>query len=366
LDHGSSVILMSHLGRPDGKRSEKDSLKPVSVELEKVLGKKVHFLNDCIGKEVEDFCKNLKPGDVVLLENLRFHVAEEGKIVDEKTGAKIEASKEEIQEFRRSLSSLGDVFVNDAFGTFHRAHSSMVGVSLLQRASGFLVKKELDAFSKVLDSPQRPLLAILGGAKISDKLLMIDHLLSNVDEMIIGGGMAYTFKKECFGINIGKSIYDKDNVKTVKDAVEKAKAKGVKLHFPVDYITADKFDEHATVGHADDSTGIPDGWQGLDCGEKSRKEFADVIGRAKTIVWNGPLGVFEFENFAGGTKAAMESVVEATKKGCITVIGGGDTATCCAKWKTEDKVTHVSTGGGVSLMLLEGKALPAIGALSDK
>eukprot|EP01088_Endostelium_zonatum_P019888 TRINITY_DN707_c0_g1_i1.p1 TRINITY_DN707_c0_g1~~TRINITY_DN707_c0_g1_i1.p1 ORF type:complete len:424 (-),score=140.60 TRINITY_DN707_c0_g1_i1:149-1420(-) len=369
LKQGASVVLMSHLGRPDGKRVEKDSLKPVAAELEKLLGTSVQFLDDCVGPEVEKACSadNLKPGQVVLLENLRFHLEEEGAITDEKTGKKSqEAKPEELQKFRESLSKLGDIYVNDAFGTFHRAHSSMVGVTLETRATGFLVKKELDAFNKVLSSPERPLLAILGGAKVSDKVKMIDHLLDNVDEMIIGGGMAYTFKKECFGIEIGNSLFDSKSQQVVHDALAKAKAKGVKLHLPVDYVTADKFAEDANVGEADDTTGIKQGLQGLDVGPKSREEFAQAIKRAKTIVWNGPMGVFEMEKFSAGTKSMMDAVVERTKEGAVTVIGGGDTATCCAKWKTEDKVTHVSTGGGVSLMILEGKKLPAIGALSDK
>jgi len=369
LNQGASVVLMSHLGRPDGKKVDKYSLKPVASVLEKLLGTKVQFLPDCVGEEVEKACsaETLKPGQVVLLENLRFHLAEEGVIKDEKTGQKTaEAKPEEIEKFRASLSKLGDVFVNDAFGTFHRAHSSMVGVTLQDRATGFLVKKELDAFNKVLSKPERPVLAILGGAKVSDKVKMIDHLLDNVDEMIIGGGMAYTFKKECYGVEIGNSLFDAKSQQVVHDAVNKAKTKGVKLHFPTDYVTADKFAEDANVGSADDTTGIKQGLQGLDVGPKSREEFAQAIKRAKTIIWNGPMGVFEMEKFAEGTKSMMDAVVERTKEGAVTVIGGGDTATCCAKWKTEDKVTHVSTGGGVSLMILEGKKLPAIGALSDR
>ena len=360
---------MSHLGRPDGKKVEKDSLKPVAAELEKLLGTKVQFLDDCVGPEVEKACsaESLKPGSVVLLENVRFHLEEEGSIKDEKTGkTTAEAKPEDVKKFRESLSKLGDIFVNDAFGTFHRSHSSMVGVTLETRATGFLVKKELEAFDKVLANPERPVLAILGGAKVSDKVKMIEHLLDNVDEMIVGGGMAYTFKKECFGIEIGNSLFDAKSTQVVHDAIKKAKEKNVKLHFPVDYVTADKFSEDANVGSADDSTGIQPGLQGLDVGPKSREDFAQAIKRAKTIIWNGPMGVFEMEKFAAGTKSMMDAVVERTKEGATTVIGGGDTATCCAKWKTEDKVTHCSTGGGVSLMILEGKKLPAIGALSDK
>jgi len=240
----------------------------------------------------------------------------------------------------------------------------MVGVKLI-RAAGFLVQKELQHFSEILRDPKRPFLAILGGAKVSDKIKVINNLLDVVDEMIIGGGMAYTFKKVAEHKNIGNSLFDEGGAKIVEGLVEKANKKGVKMHFPVDYITANKFSKDAEVGYAtDEEGGIPDGWMGLDIGPKSREIFAEVVGRASTIIWNGPMGVFEFDNFAAGTKAVMDAMVEATKRGAITVIGGGDTATCAAKWGTEDKVTHVSTGGGVSLMLLEGEELPAIAALS--
>lgn len=365
LDHGGSVVLMSHLGRPEGRYNAKNSLKPVAEETEKLLKRPVKFLPDCVGPEVEKACSELKPGDVVLLENLRFHIEEEGEGKDEQ-GNPVTADPAAVEKFRDSLSKLGDVFVNDAFGTFHRAHSSMVGIKLETRAAGFLVNAELRAFAKVLDNPKRPLLAILGGAKVSDKIQMINNLLDKVDEMIIGGGMAYTFKKVVFGVKIGESLFDKEGAKIVQEAVDKAKKNNVKLHFPIDYVIADKFDKDANVGAADDSTGIPDGWQGLDCGPKSRELFAEVIARAETIVWNGPLGVFEFDNFAAGTKAVMDAVVKATANGKTTIIGGGDTATCCKIWNTEDKVTHVSTGGGVSLMLLEGKKLPAVDGLSSK
>jgi len=363
LDHGASVVLMSHLGRPDGLVKPEFSLRPVAEALNGLLGRQVRFLSDCVGPEVEEVCSKLSPGDVVLLENLRFHIEEEGTGIDEH-GKKATADKEAVQRFRASLTRLGDVYINDAFGTCHRPHSSMVGIDL-PRAAGFLVKKELQHFAEILEAPARPFLSILGGAKVSDKILMINNLLDKVDEMIIGGGMAYTFKKVCFGVKIGSSLFDEGGAKVVEGILEKAKRNNVKLHFPVDYVTADRFHKDAQVGEANDETGIPDGWQGLDCGPKSRELFAEVITRAKTIVWNGPLGVFEFPNFEQGTRSALDAAVTATKNGTITVIGGGDTATCCEKWDAMDKVTHVSTGGGVSLMLLEGQELPAISALSD-
>jgi phosphoglycerate kinase len=365
LDRGASVVLMSHLGRPDGKPSDKYSLRPVSAKLQELIGRPVRFLDDCVGPAVEKSCSALKPGEITLLENLRFHIEEEGAIKNEKTGEKTKADPAKVAEFRCSLTKLGDVYINDAFGTAHRAHSSMVGVNLRQRAAGFLMKKELDAFAQVIDNPKRPLLAILGGAKISDKIQLIDHLLDRVNEMIIGGGMAYTFKKVCFGVAIGDSLFDAAGAKIVADLLKKAQAKGVQIHLPVDYVIADKFAEDAQVQAATDASGIPAGWQGLDCGPETRKRNAEVIARAKTIVWNGPLGVFEFKNFAAGTKSAMDAVVQATKRGAVTVIGGGDTATAAAQWRTDTQVTHCSTGGGASLELLEGKQLPGIAALSD-
>jgi len=259
---------------------------------------------------------------------------------------------------------LGDVYVNDAFGTAHRAHSSMVGVCLEKRAAGFLMKKELQYFAKALENPERPFLAILGGAKVKDKIQLIESMLDKVNEMIIGGGMAYTFLKVLNNMKIGNSLFDAEGSQIINKLMEKAKANKVQIHLPVDFITADKFDENATVGAANLADGIPDGWMGLDVGQESVKQFKEVIARAKTIVWNGPVGVFEWAKFASGTKAVMDAVVEATKKGTTTIIGGGDTATCCAKWDTEDKVSHVSTGGGASLELLEGKTLPGVAALS--
>ncbi|CAH0764945.1 unnamed protein product [Bemisia tabaci] len=280
-------------------------------------------------------------------------------------GIKIKASSEAVKAFRESLRKLGDVYVNDAFGTAHRAHSSMMGEGFDQRASGFLMKKELTYFAKALDNPEKPFLAILGGAKVADKIQLIENLLDKVSEMIIGGGMAYTFLKESKGMQIGTSLYDAEGAKIVKKLLDKAEANKVKIYLPVDFVTADKFSEDAATGSATVESGIPEGWMGLDVGPKSRELFTEPILRAKVIVWNGPAGVFEFPNFANGTKAIMDAVVKATTQGSTTIIGGGDTATCAAKWNTEDKVSHVSTGGGASLELLEGKILPGVAALSD-
>uniref|UniRef100_A0A667Z0V8 Phosphoglycerate kinase n=1 Tax=Myripristis murdjan TaxID=586833 RepID=A0A667Z0V8_9TELE len=359
LDHGAkAVVLMSHLGRPDGTpMPDKYSLEPVAAELKTLLGKDVTFLKDCVGPEVEAACANPAAGSVILLENLRFHVAEEGKGKD--------AAGNKIDAFRASLSKLGDIYVNDAFGTAHRAHSSMVGVNLPQKAAGFLMKKELDYFAMALEKPQRPFLAILGGAKVKDKIQLINNMLDKVNEMIIGGGMAFTFLKVLNNMEIGTSLYDEEGAGIVKDLMAKAEKNGVKITLPVDFVTADKFDEKATTGTATVAAGIPAGWMGLDCGPESSKAYAAAVERAKQIVWNGPVGVFEWDNFSRGTKNLMDKVVEVTKKGCITIIGGGDTATCCAKWNTEDKVSHVSTGGGASLELLEGKVLPGVDALSS-
>ncbi|KAJ6596058.1 Phosphoglycerate kinase [Pseudolycoriella hygida] len=366
LDKGAkSVVLCSHLGRPDGNKNAKYTLAPVADELKTLLQKDVKFLNDCIGAEVEAACKDPAPGSIILLENLRFYVEEEGKGVDA-NGAKVKADPAKVKAFRESLQKLGDVYINDAFGTAHRAHSSMMGEGFAQRAAGLLMNKELTYFSKALDNPPNPFLAILGGAKVADKIQLIENLLDKVNEMIIGGGMAYTFLKVLNGMEIGGSLFDEEGAKIVQNLVDKAKKNNVQLHFPVDFVTADKFAENATVGSATVEQGIPVGWMGLDIGPKSRELFSAPVLRAKVIVWNGPSGVFEFENFAHGTKNLMDNVVQATKNGCITIIGGGDTASCCAKWNTESLVSHVSTGGGASLELLEGKTLPGVAALSDK
>lgn len=365
LDQGASVILMSHLGRPDGQRVEKFSLKPVADKLAELLGKPVKFLSDCVGAEVEAACAAVKPGEVVLLENLRFHLEEEGKRKNE-DGTSTKADPEKVATFRASLTKLGDVFVSDAFGTAHRAHSSVVGVALPDKVAGFLMQKELDAFAAVLDHPKRPLLAILGGAKVADKIPLISNLLDKADEIIIGGGMAYTFKKIISGMAIGNSLFDPEGAKIVTELMAKAKEKGVQIHLPVDFICADKFAPDAEIRESDDTAGIPEGWMGLDVGPKSRALFAEVIGRAKTIIWNGPAGVFEFDRFAEGTKSMADAVAASTAAGAISVVGGGDTATAAKKFKVADKVSHCSTGGGASLELLEGKSLPGVAALDEK
>jgi len=372
LEQGASVVLASHLGRPDGQKVAKFSLKPVAVELEKLLGQPVAFAEDCIGLATEAQAKSLKPGQVLLLENLRFYLEEEGKVKIKQadgTETKVTADPVKVVAFRESLSKLGDIYVNDAFGTAHRAHSSVVGLNLKEKAAGFLMEAELKAFAKVIESPARPLLAILGGAKIADKIPLINNLLEKSDEIIIGGGMAFTFKKVLEGMAIGNSLFDAEGAKIAQHLFDKAKAKGVKITLPVDFITADRFPgspaDIAAVqaGVADDQSGIPAGWMGLDAGPKSRELFAQVIGRAKTIIWNGPPGVFEVEQFAEGTKAMAAAFAQATASGAITVVGGGDTATAAKKFKIVDKVTHCSTGGGASLELLEGKVLPGVAFL---
>ncbi|NLB64128.1 MAG: phosphoglycerate kinase [Fibrobacter sp.] len=369
LDQGAAVILMSHLGRPNGEKVPAFTMAPVAEALSSLLKKPVKFLENCVGPEVEAECAQAQPGDVILLENLRFHIEEEGsaKVKNaDGTTSKVKADPTKVAEFRASLTKLADVYVNDAFGTAHRDHSSMTGVQLPQRASGYLMKKELDAFSEVLDNPKRPFLAILGGAKVADKIQLIDNLLDKADEIIIGGGMAFTFKKVIDSISIGNSLYDEEGAKIVPDIMKKAAEKGKKIILPVDYICGDKFAADAQIQLATDATGIPDGWMGLDVGEKSTELFVNSILKSKTIVWNGPAGVFEFEAFEKATKAMADAIIKATADGATTVIGGGDTATAAKKYGADKKVTHTSTGGGASLEYLEGKVLPGVAALSDK
>ncbi len=365
LDGGGSIVLMSHLGRPDGKRVEKYSLRPVAAKLQELLGRPVTFLEDCVGPEVEATCAALQPGGVILLENLRFHIEEEGKCKNE-DGTSTKADPEKVKAFRASLTKLGDVYANDAFGTAHRAHSSVVGVDLPERVAGFLMQKELDAFAAVIDSPQRPFLAILGGAKVADKIPLIRNLLDKADEIIIGGGMAYTFKKVLENMPIGDSLYDPEGAKIVPELMEKAAARGVKIHLPVDFVCADKFAPDAETTIAEDSAGIPEGWMGLDVGPKTRDQFDEVIARSKTIVWNGPAGVFEFDKFCEGTKRMGLAIACATAGGAVSVVGGGDTATAAKKFGVVNQVTHASTGGGASLELLEGKTLPGVASLCEK
>ncbi|XP_023975552.1 LOW QUALITY PROTEIN: phosphoglycerate kinase 1-like [Physeter macrocephalus] len=355
------VIQLADLGLPDSvPMPDKYSWQPVAVELKSLLDKDVLFLKDCVGPEGEKACADTAAGSLILLENLRFHVEEEGKGKDA-SGNKVKAEPAKIEAFQASLSKLGDVYVNDAFGTANRAHSSMVGVNLPKNVGGFLMKKELNYFAQALESPERPFLAIkLGRAKIADKIQLINNMLDKVREMIIGGGMAFTFLNVLINMEIGTSLFDEEGSKIIKDLISKAEKNDVKITLPVDFVTADKFDENAKTGQATMPSGIPAGWMGLDCGPESSKRYAEAVARAEQIMWNGPVGVFEWEAFARGTKALMDEVVKATSRGCITIIGGGDIVTCCAKWNKEYKVSHVSTGCGASLELLEGKVLPVV------
>merc|ERR1712232_596669 len=288
----------------------------------------------------------------------------EGKGVD-KDGNKAKADKEAITAFRAFIAKLADIFCSDAFGTAHRDHSSMMGDGYKIKCSGFLMTKELDAFGKVLDNPARPLLAILGGAKVSDKIQLIKNLLDKVNIMIVGGGMAFTFLKVLNGVDIGGSLFDEEGAEIVGEIMDKAKEKGVEIVLPVDFIVSSKFGEDGEIKSADAKSGIPEGFMGLDCGPESIARNAEAIAKAKTIIWNGPMGVFEMKSFETGTKSMTDKIVEVTKTGTITVIGGGDTATACKKYDTEDKVTHCSTGGGASLESLEGKTLPGVTTLAD-
>lgn len=359
-----AVILASHLGRPNGEVNDKYSLGPVAEELAVLLKKPVKFLNDCVGPEVEAAVNSGSDGEVFLLENLRFHIEEEGS--SKVDGKKVKADAADVEKFRKQLTALADVYINDAFGTAHRAHSSMVGVELPQRAAGFLMAKELEYFAKALENPVRPFLAILGGAKVSDKIQLIDNLLDKVDLLIVGGGMAFTFKKVIDGMLIGDSLFDEEGAKNVEHLVAKAKKNGVEIVLPVDFVTADKFDKDANASTATQEEGIPDHWMGLDAGPKSNELFAETVAKAKTIVWNGPPGVFEFDKFATGTKSLLDAAVKSAEAGNTVIIGGGDTATVAKKFGVVDKLSHVSTGGGASLELLEGKELPGVSAISEK
>ena len=378
LDMGAkAVILMSHLGRPDGKPNKKFTLEPVAKRLGELMGKEVKFLHECTGIIVEESCRNPPHGSIILLENVRFHAEEEGKGIKHATGCpgkkcgdactKFKPSEKEIDSFRSSLAQLGDVYVCDAFGTAHRAHSSMVGMQgKMPCVAGLLVGKELKAFSQVVgENVSRPLTAIVGGAKISDKVLVIENLIKQSDAIIICGGMAYTFLKECSGMSIGKSLYDKKGAELAPKLVEQAKAKGCKLVFPCDWLCGQDFCNDQETKLVTQEEGIPDDWEGMDCGPESMKLFRDQVMESKTVVWNGPAGVFEFDNFSKGTKALLDAVAELAQSGGKGIIGGGDSATAAAKWDMEDKVTFVSTGGGASLELLEGKILPGIAALDD-
>ena len=337
----------------------------MAAGLAKLLGRPVLFLDDCVGPAVEAACARLAPGRVVLLENLRFHLEEEGKVKEE-DGTTRKADPAAVAAFRASLSRLGDIYVNDAFGTAHRAHSSIVGVALPEKAAGFLMEAELKAFAAVLEHPRRPLLAILGGAKIADKIQLIDNLLEKANAIIIGGGMAFTFRKVSDGMAIGSSLFDPEGAKIIPELQAKAKARGVELILPEDFVCGDKFAADAATRTVGEDAGIPDGWMGLDDGPKSAQRYRAAVLRAGTIVWNGPPGVFEFDRFASASRAMAEAMAEATADGATTVIGGGDTATAAKKFGVEDKVTHCSTGGGASLEYLEGKTLPGVAFLESR
>jgi phosphoglycerate kinase len=367
IDDGGSCILMSHLGRPEG-RMEKYSLKPVLPVLEKLIGKKVLFADDCLGESAKNMAAALKPGEILMLENVRFYPEEEGKPIlpetatdEEKKTAKAEL-KAKQKEMARTLATYADVYVNDAFGTAHRAHATTAVVADYfpkdKIMFGFLINSELAAMDKVLHNAQKPFTAIMGGAKVSDKIMLIENLLNRVDNLIIGGGMTYTFIKAQGG-KIGKSLCEEDKLDLALKILELAKEKKVNLYLPVDSLNADKFENEANtnVTAADD---VPEGWLGLDIADKTIKEFTGVIEKSKTILWNGPMGVFEMEKFSKGTTAIAKAIAEATAKGAFTLIGGGDSVAAINKNGLADKVSYVSTGGGAMLEYMEGKKLPGI------
>ena len=347
LEQGARIILCSHLGRPKGEVKKEFSLAPVAKRLKELLpGVNIYFASDCIGEEAERKAAALKDGEILLLENLRFHKEEE----------------KNDPEFAKKLASLAEIYVSDAFGTVHRAHASTAGVAAyLPAVAGFLIGKELSIMGGALESPERPFVAILGGAKVADKIGVITNLLNKCDTLLIGGGMAYTFFK-AMGYEIGDSLLDAESIDLAKQLMETAKEKGVKLLLPVDTVVAKAFAadaEHMIVS----ANAIPAGWQGLDIGEKTRELFAAEIKNAKTVIWNGPMGVFEFPEFAKGTEAVAKACAEC---GGTTIIGGGDSASAVKKLGYADKMTHISTGGGASLEFLEGKVLPGVAALNDK
>jgi len=363
IGKGAKVILASHLGRPDGKVVESLRLAPVAAALGKLLGKPVASTSDCVGAEVEAAVSALKDGDVLLLENLRFHIEEEGKVKLE-DGTKVAASKEDIAAFRAGLTKLADLYVNDAFGTAHRDHSSITGLDL-PRASGYLMKKELDFLGDAVENPKRPFVAIIGGSKISGKIDVIKAMLPKVDKLIIGGGMGFTFAK-AQGKEIGKSLCELDKVPLAAELIAQA---GDKLVLPSDVLVTTKLDFGGrTLGATKyvSVNEIPADQEGVDIGPKTVEIFSEIIKGAKTVLWNGPAGVFEIDESAKGTFAIANALAEATANGACTVVGGGDSASAIKKAGLSKKVTHVSTGGGASLEYLEGKALPGVVALTDK
>ena len=347
LEDGGAVVLMSHLGRPKGAE-DKFSLKHISDKVSEIIGVEVNFADNCVGEVAEKAAADLKMGEVLLLENLRFHDEEK---------------KGDVQ-FAENLSKLGDVYVNDAFGTAHRAHASTTIVAQFfpeNKCFGNLLAKEIESIKKVLEDSEKPVLAILGGAKVSSKITVIENILDKVDHLIIGGGMSFTFIKAQGG-KIGNSICEDDKMDLALDILNKAEAKNVKVHIPVDVIAADDFSNDANTQICDINA-IPDGWEGVDAGPKSREIFDKVVKDSKTILWNGPLGVFEMESFAGGTIALGNSIAEATKNGTFSLVGGGDSVAAVKQFGFADKVSYVSTGGGAMLESLEGKTLPGINAI---
>ncbi len=347
LADGGSCVLMSHLGRPKEGPEEKYSLKHTIKTAERLLNTRVQFTSDCIGSETEAKSAGLKAGEVLLLENLRFHKEEEKGDV----------------EFAKKLSKLGDVYVNDAFGTAHRAHASttIVAQFFKEKCAGYVMAAELENAKRVMEKASKPFTAIMGGAKISDKILIIEKLLNKVDHLIIGGGMAYTFFK-ALGGSIGNSLVEDDKLELARNLIQQAKAKGVELHLPIDSTIADKFDAEANIEIAS-NLNIKSGWMGLDIGPQSSQVFSEVVLKSKTILWNGPMGVFEMKKFENGTRAIAEAVVKATEMGAFSLIGGGDSAAAVAKFNFNDKVSYVSTGGGALLEYFEGKTLPGVKAL---
>ena len=347
LDNDCKVILCSHLGRPKGQVKKEFSLAPVAKELSRLLGKEVKLADDIIGESAKTLTANMKNGDIVLLENVRFDAREEAN----------------DPEFAKELASLAEVYVNDAFGTAHRAHSSTAGVAAyLPAVSGFLMEKEINFLGTALENPERPFVAILGGKKVSDKIGVIDSLLEKVDTLMIGGGMAYTFFKS-MGYNVGNSICELDKLDLAKELMEKAKAKGVKLMLPVDTKVGKEFKED-TESKVVPYTQIPDGWEGFDIGTEKIKMYEEELKKAKTVIWNGPVGLFEFDQFAVGTNSLAKCL--GSLEGVTTIIGGGDSAAAIEKLGIGDKFTHISTGGGASLEFLEGKKLPGVECLLDK
>lgn len=349
LEAGASLVLMSHLGRPKDGPTDKYSLRHIIPALEKLIGKSVQFANDCIGAEASEKAVALQPGEILLLENLRFYKEEE---------------KGDIG-FAEKLSKLGNVYVNDAFGTAHRAHASTAVMAQFfsEKAAGFVMAAEIENAKKVLDSAQKPYVAIMGGAKVSDKILIIENLLDRIDHLIIGGGMAYTFWKAKGGV-IGNSLLEEDRLETCLRILELAKEKGVEVHLPMDSTIADAFSNEAQKTNCE-SKEIPAGWMGLDIGQKAMQDFREVVLKCKTILWNGPMGVFEMPAFAEGTKTIANAVVEATANGAYSLIGGGDSAAAVNQLGFGDQVSYVSTGGGALLEYMEGKVLPGVAALGE-